>query len=158
MDLGCEARPPSISSLAMPRSGPYAGGVSLREHAKLRAAILGLALSACHHTAPQTPRIDLQEVADAINPEHLRTAVMEMSGAVAVNVDGQTFNISERHSSGGKARFRSYWEHALAGLGMQPTELAYPTKFSAFTGEPDGHNVEAVLSGNSADSVVIIIH
>ena len=78
-----------------------------------------------------------------------------MTGYNPVTVGGQTFSISERYTPASKQNFRKYWTAYYQSLGMQVNQLAYKTQYNL---ETEGHNVEAILPGKSADSIVIIVH
>jgi Zn-dependent M28 family amino/carboxypeptidase len=86
----------------------------------------------------------------------LSLRLQEMTGATPVDIGGQQQLITNRYSPASKALFRQYWMQYYTFLGMQVTESAYTTQHN--NGEAQGHNVEAVLPGKDADSVVIIVH
>ena len=96
----------------------------------------------------------LQAIYDEVDAAHLAQLVREMSGAVPVTVGGETFTIDERYSDLGRQHFRAYWTQYMTGLGLAVTPLPYQA-----AGHPrSGDDVEAVLPGASADSVVVIVH
>lgn len=66
------------------------------------------------------------------------------------------FSIKERYSPKGKAIFRQYWTAYFQTLGLKVTEQSYKTKYN--NGESEGHNLEAILPGQSADSIVVVVH
>ncbi len=96
------------------------------------------------------------EVFQQVNQQNLVSVLRDMTGYNDVNVDGKTFKISERYSAEGKQKFRAYWSSYFQNLGYQVSELNYPSRHTSI--ENEGHNVEAVLQGESADSVIIIVH
>lgn len=53
-----------------------------------------------------------------------------------------------------KGFFRSYFEQQMDALGIPWSEIAYPTAHTI--GETEGHDVEAILPGASADTVVVV--
>lgn len=69
---------------------------------------------------------------------------------------GEIVNLGERWSPDGKARFRQYWQQYYESLGASVEVQEFP--IPNLVGETTGHNVEAVLPGASADSLVIISH
>ena len=92
----------------------------------------------------------------AVDQSHLQTLLKDMTGVNPVTVNGETFSITDRYSPATKANYRKYWLNYFKSLGMTTQEFAYHNTHG--NGEADGHNVEAVLPGASADSVVIIVH
>lgn len=84
---------------------------------------------------------------DSVDPASLMTHMANITGA-------QGF--AERWSPAAKQQFRAYWESYMKGLGMTTDEVTFPE--SILAGETEGHDVEAILPGASADSVVIIVH
>jgi len=118
-----------------------------------------LALAACHGsggshetpdatgdaTAADARSIDAPDVSDhwkqifdEVDAAHLQTLLTDMA--------------HERYSAAGRAAFRTYWTHYMQGLGL-------PVQSMDFTATPrNGTNLEAVLAGPSADSVVVIVH
>jgi hypothetical protein len=91
-----------------------------------------------------------------VNQQNLLTLLRNMTGYNAVTVGGQTFKISERYSAAGKQKFRDYWSDYFRKLGYQVSELNYQTQNTQI--ENQGHNLEAILPGESRDSVVVIVH
>ncbi len=65
-------------------------------------------------------------------------------------------NVSERYSPSGKENYRNFWLSYFKNLGIPTQVLPYTTAFKI--GETQGHNMEAVLTGSSPDSIVIIVH
>src|SRR5580765_2507517 len=62
--------------------------------------------------------------------------------------------LGERFDDAGRQRFRDYWTQTMRNLGLEINPLHYQA-----AGHPRaGDNVEAVLRGPSADSVVVIVH
>jgi hypothetical protein len=112
----------------------------------------GDAPAAATATSPET----ITSVFDSVDKANLQKLLGEITGAVPVTVGGQSYRITERWSPEGKKRFRDYWAQYFTGLGATVQELPFPVVNQV--GETEGHNVEAVLPGQSADSVVIILH
>ncbi len=94
----------------------------------------------------------------AVDPTRLITHLKEGSGVLPITLsgDGGVVSLSNRYSPIAKANFRDWYEQYLTSLGLYWHELPYVTKHNI--GEVNGKNVEAVLPGASADSVVVIIH
>lgn len=116
-----------------------------------------LALAACTVIGPTTAAFadDYQTIFQAVDQTRLLGVLKDMSGSNSVTVNGETFTISERYTPASKANFRKYWTAYFQALGMQVNTLAYDTQYNI---ESQGHNVEAILPGKSADSIVIIVH
>jgi hypothetical protein len=92
----------------------------------------------------------------AIDPARLVARLQEMSGYADISTDAGTSRITERYSPSSKQKFRDYWSRYFQSLGASPEELAYPTQHTI--GESEGHNLEVVIPGRSADCVVVIAH
>lgn len=97
-----------------------------------------------------------QAIFNSVDRDNLFNQLKRTTGTEAVTVNGETYKISERYSPANKARFRAYWRKYYEDLGIPTQEFAYVTQHSV--GEREGHNLEAVLPGKSADSIVIIVH
>lgn len=101
-------------------------------------------------------------VYDAVDPASIQTFLRQVSGADAVMVGGAQVNITDRWSATSKANFRAYYKQYFEGLGATVTELPFATTVDSthnpVPGETMGHNIEAVLPGESKDSLVIIVH
>ncbi len=108
-------------------------------------------------TLDSQAQIFLQNIYDQVSKDQLIQDLKEMTGTVPVTVQGEQFSISNRYAPQDKAHFRKYWTQYFQNLGMNVQEFAYPTAHTA-TGETEGHNLEAVLPGLSADSIVVIVH
>jgi Zn-dependent M28 family amino/carboxypeptidase len=103
------------------------------------------------HTPP-----DERDVFAAVSSASLEARLEELTGAREVTAGGQSFRITDRWSPDAKARFRSYWTELFTQLGATVEEQTFP--IPDLVGETTGHNLEAVLPGKSADSIVIIVH
>jgi len=112
----------------------------------------GLANAAAPSTAPNDV---YQTVYQSVDPSHLQQLLKDMTGYNPVTVAGETFSITDRYMPASKENFRKYWTAYYRSLGMQVNSLPYQTQFNL---ETQGHDVEAVLPGKSADSIVIIVH
>jgi Zn-dependent M28 family amino/carboxypeptidase len=106
--------------------------------------------------APAPPAGPGVSVFDAVDETSIKKLLSEIAGVTPVTVGGETFSITERWSPAGKTRFRSYYRQYFEGLGAQVNELAFAVEDQV--GESEGHNIEAVLPGQSADTVVLIVH
>lgn len=96
------------------------------------------------------------DVYQQVELSRLQKSMMDMTGYNEITVAGQKVKVTDRYSPTSKANFRAYWREYFEGLGMKVSELAYNTRHSV--GETQGHDLEAVLPGKSADSIVIIVH
>ncbi len=92
----------------------------------------------------------------SVDNSHLQALLKDMSGVTPVKVGSESFSITDRYSPASKAKYRKYWSSYFKALGMPVQEFSYANSHG--NGEASGHNVEAVLKGASADSVVIIVH
>ena len=115
------------------------------------------------HAADETnacPEVDdvYASIFGSVDQAHLLVLLKEISGSSEVTVGGEKYTINERYSPAGKASFRKYWKQYYETLGMAVTEQAYPTQHHETSGEEQGHNLEAILPGQVADTIVIIVH
>jgi len=106
--------------------------------------------------AAQDPGATYQAIFNQVDRRTLLGFLQDMTGVRPVTVGGQTFAITDRYLPRSKANFRTYWAQYFRSLGMTVNETAYPTQHRI--GESQGHNLEAVLPGQSPDSVIIIVH
>lgn len=97
-----------------------------------------------------------QNVFQSVDRTRLVQLLKDMTGANPVTVGTQTFSIRDRYLPASKANFRLYWTQYFEQLGMQVTPLTFDSDVSSL--EQQGHDLEAVLPGQSSDSVVIIVH
>jgi len=95
-------------------------------------------------------------VFDAVSKDILEKELRDTTGQNPVTVNGTTMTISERWSIAGKTNFRAFFKQLYTALGATVNELTFT--IPNLIGETLGHNMEAVLPGASADSVVIIVH
>jgi Zn-dependent M28 family amino/carboxypeptidase len=109
-----------------------------------------VAIAACHHAAP------VQDTPDAAPPD----AGLDRWKQVYDEVDAARLEqlvrdtAQQRYDDAGRQRFRDYWTQYMTALGLAVTPLDYQA-----TGHPRaGVDLEAVLPGASADSVVVIVH
>ena len=94
----------------------------------------------------------LKEIFDQVDDAMITQRLAEMAGVVPVTVNGASITLGQRFDAGGRSRFRDYWSQTMRNLGLEVTPFH-------FTATPRaGDNVEAVLRGPSADSVVVIVH
>src|SRR5262249_34336605 len=78
----------------------------------------------------------------------------ELSGDVPVTVNGTQITLGERFDDAGRQRFRDYWTQTMQGLGLE----IHPMHYQALGHPRAGDNIEAILRGPSADSLIIIVH
>jgi hypothetical protein len=96
-----------------------------------------------------------QDIFDSVSQSRMQKLLLDMTGSNPVTVQGRTFRITDRYLPASKANFRAYWRAYYEYLGLKVTEQAYKTRYNL---EAQGHNMEAILPGESADSVIIIVH
>src|SRR5437773_8287118 len=94
-----------------------------------------------------------QSVFNSVSLTNLGIQLKAMSGVTPVTVGGQTFSITDRYAPLSKMKFRAYWTAYMQSLGLQVQEMPYPTRHNV--GEAQGHDLEAILRGQSPDSVVV---
>ncbi len=100
--------------------------------------------AACHHApageppdAPADHWLDIFHDVDAARVQQLVTDLAH-----------------ERYDDAGRQQFRDYWTQYMTSLGLTVTPLSYQAP-----GHPrPGVDLEAVVPGASADSVVVIVH
>src|SRR5262249_14994910 len=102
-------------------------------------------------------------VFDAVGRANLQHLLEDMTGVNEVTAAGRSFRITDRWAPASKASFRAYWLDYSRALGMTAQEIAFPISKSQMdsdhlVNETEGHNLEAVLPGQSADTIVIITH
>jgi hypothetical protein len=96
----------------------------------------------------------LKEIFDQVDGAHITQLMRELSGVVPVTVNGVSITLGERFSANGRKKFRDYWTQTMRNLGLEVTAFHYQA-----AGHPRaGDNVEAVLHGPSANSIVVIVH
>ena len=98
----------------------------------------------------------IRGVFDSVSKSQIQARLLELTGATPVTVNGSTFRITDRWSPTAKAHFREYFTQYFGALGIPVNTIPFPVADQV--GETEGHDVEAVLPGQSADSVVIIVH
>jgi hypothetical protein len=98
-----------------------------------------------------------QDIFDSVDQAQLQKTLLEMTGGLPVTIDGRSVSITNRYAPEMKALYRAYWAQYMTSLGLQVTELPYQTAHRQLH-EFQGHNVEAVLPGASADSFIVIVH
>ncbi len=94
-------------------------------------------------------------VLDGIDRAHLQQLMKDMTGENPVTVNGQTFTLRDRYLPASKANYRKYWMNYFQQLGLTVNEMTYASTSNL---ESQGHDLEAVLPGATADSIVIIVH
>ncbi len=98
-----------------------------------------------------------QSIYQNVSNDNLLFELKNMTGYNSVSVQGRNFAITDRYAAASKTNFRAYWTDYFQKLGMDVKEFSFPASHGS-VGESLGHNLEAVLPGKSADSVVIIVH
>ena len=111
------------------------------------AALVVLSVACDFHTVP--------DGADA-PAQQQRASIYSLVDATQLRARLGEIASTERWSPAAKASFRAYWTQYMSALGATVSELAFP--IADLVGEAQGHDVEAVLPGRSADSVVIVTH
>jgi hypothetical protein len=96
-----------------------------------------------------------QDVFNNVSQANIQKLMKDMTGDNTVTVDSKVFAITDRYLPASKANFRAYWEAYYRNLGLTVNEMPYKTQYNI---ETQGHDVEAILPGKSADSIVIIVH
>jgi hypothetical protein len=97
---------------------------------------------------------NLKEIFDQVDGARIIQLMRELSGVAPVTVDGASITLGERFSSDGRKNFRLYWIQTMRDLGLEINQFHYQA-----AGHPrPGDNLEAILRGPSADSVVVIVH
>lgn len=102
-------------------------------------SLAAILITACGNP-PAPPAPQYQEVAAAVDPARLTGALADLSG--------------ERYDDTGRARFQATFTAKMNALGMDVTAFDYQWPVSTRA----GRNLEAVLPGRSADSIVIVVH
>ncbi len=94
----------------------------------------------------------------AVDPARLVADLKVGASVTAVDLGGDAGPqiIQNRYTPAMKALFRAYFEQQMSAAGLSWHEMTFPT--TAMLGESMGHDVEAVVPGASADSVVVIVH
>src|SRR5206468_11578624 len=98
----------------------------------------------------------IQEVYDAVDPDRLASDLRSLSGSAPVHVCGKDVALTNRYTADAKQRWRHFFKQSFAALHVPVQDLAYPT--AHYLVEPQGHNLEALIAGDSPDSLVIIVH
>ena len=98
-----------------------------------------------------------RDIFNHVNQGQLVQVLRDMTGSNSVKVGNETFAITNRYKADAKANYRKYWTQYFQTLGMSVQEFTYQASYRN-TGESVGHNLEAVLPGQSPDSLVIIVH
>jgi Zn-dependent M28 family amino/carboxypeptidase len=103
-----------------------------------------------------SPGVDAyQDIYNSVDQHHLQTLLKDMCGVNPVTAAGETFSITDRYLPQSKANYRTYWTSYFQTLGLEVTPLSFTTTSGL---EAEGHNLEAVLPGKVADTVVVIVH
>jgi hypothetical protein len=96
------------------------------------------------------------EIFATVDRARLETLLRDMTGYNAVDIGGAQVRIAERYTPASKALWRAYWTRYMTALGATVREQTFPV--ANLVGETQGHNLEAVFPGRSADSLVAIVH
>lgn len=101
------------------------------------------------------PSIDhLKQIFDEVDGARITQTLRELSGDVPVVVNGAAITLGERFDDVGRQNFRDYWIQTMQGLGLEIN----PMHYQAPNHPRAGDNVEAILRGPSADSLIVIVH
>jgi hypothetical protein len=104
---------------------------------------------------PASAAVDhLKAIFDEVDGNRITQTMRELSGVVPVTVNGTSITLGERFSTAGRQKFRDYWSQKMSSLGLEINQFHY----QAARHPRAGDNVEAVLRGPSANSVVVIVH
>ena len=126
---------------------------------RLHGCLLVSMLVGCHKAPSDSSDspIAYQAIYDGFDSAGVLEFVKNLTGYNPVTVDGQTLSLTERFSIEGKAKWRSYFRQYFTALGLVVNAIDYESQHLV-TGESQGHDLEAVLPGQSDDSVVIVVH
>jgi acetylornithine deacetylase/succinyl-diaminopimelate desuccinylase-like protein len=104
--------------------------------------------------AATTTTDHLKEIFDEVDGDRITQLMRELSGEVPVMVNGAPITLGQRYDDAGRKKFRDYWIQTMQNLGLEINPLPYQAE-----GHPrPGDDVEAILRGPSADSIIIIVH
>lgn len=128
----------------------------------MRIQVVAIALLiGCHGTSSEHPGSDaapgddhVKQIFDEVDGDQLAQRMRELSGVVPVTVNGASITLGERFDDVGRQNFRDYWTQAMRGLGLEINPMHYQAAGHARAGD----DVEAILRGPSADSLVVIVH
>jgi Zn-dependent M28 family amino/carboxypeptidase len=132
------------------RAAPASAARRDRTRSTGAALVVAACLTGCGGAADSN-RADagdpIRAVFDAVDEARIRSFLDDLTG-------GEGF--SNRWSPDAKAKFRAYWQAKMESFGATTEVIPFP--IADLVGETEGHDVEAVLRGSSADSLVIIVH
>jgi hypothetical protein len=104
--------------------------------------------------AATTTTDHLKEIFDEVDGARIVQVLRELAGEVPVTVNGQAITLGERFDDDGRRKFRDYFTQTMQNLGLEINPMHYQA-----TNHPRaGDNVEAILHGPSADSLIVIVH
>ncbi|HEX8113362.1 MAG TPA: M20/M25/M40 family metallo-hydrolase [Kofleriaceae bacterium] len=128
----------------------------------MRIQVVAIALLIGCHGGPEhsgeladaTATDPLKQIFDEVDGARITQVMRELSGVAPVTVNGASITLGERFDDAGRQRFRDYWIQTMRNLGLEINPLHYQA-----AGHPrPGDDVEAILRGPSADSLVVIVH
>src|SRR4249920_700765 len=96
----------------------------------------------------------LKQIFDEVSFVRIGRLMRELSGVEPVIVNGEKLRLGERFSATGRQNFRDYWIQTMRDLGLEINQFHY----QAARHPRPGDNVEAVLGGPSADSIIVVVH
>jgi hypothetical protein len=96
----------------------------------------------------------LKEIFDEVDGARITQVLRELSGDVPVTVNGASITLGERFDDAGRQKFRDYFTQTMQNLGLETN----PMHYQAVNHPRAGDNVEAILRGPSADSLIVIVH
>jgi bacterial leucyl aminopeptidase len=103
-------------------------------------------------TVPATDH--LKQIFDEVDGAHIVQVLRELAGEVPVTVNGTSITLGQRFDDDGRQKFRDYFTQTMQSLGLEINQMHY----QAVNHPRAGDNVEAILRGPSADSLIIIVH
>ena len=96
----------------------------------------------------------LKELFDEVDGARITQVLRELAGEVPVTVNGNSITLGQRFDDVGRQKFRDYFTQTMQNLGLEINQMHYQA-----TNHPRaGDNVEAILRGPSADSLIVIVH
>jgi hypothetical protein len=105
--------------------------------------------------ADAPPTLDhFKQIFDEVDGDHITQVLRELAGEVPVTVNDVEITLGERFDDIGRQKFRDYFTQTMTKLGLE----IHPMHYQATNHPRAGDNVEAILRGPSADSLVIIVH
>jgi hypothetical protein len=95
-----------------------------------------------------------KEIFDEVDGDRITQVLRELAGEVPVTVNGNSITLGQRFDDAGRQNFRDYFTQTMQNLGLEIN----PMHYQALNHPRAGDNVEAILRGPSADSLIVIVH